>query len=156
MKHVIEIEEDPVTGELFLPLPQEMMDAVGIQIGDEIEWIDNGDGTWCIVKKEVETEFVMVETTSTHRMRYVVEVPKGKAEWALDSVTCEDVVEFSQHWLGEQIVSHRVLRGKEEVLDICNQDNDFLKTWTDEQKIDRLTAKLDSEGNYVRGKVDWK
>ena len=37
------------------------------------------------------------------------EGPKGKKEWALDTVTMNEAEEFSQEHLGEQIVSHRVI-----------------------------------------------
>lgn len=46
------IEEDPETGDLILPLPKELLDIQGWKEGDEIEWIDNGDGTWSIVKNK--------------------------------------------------------------------------------------------------------
>lgn len=80
-------------------------------------------------------ELVLVECTSSFRMRYLVEVPKGKAEYALDTVVCNDAVEFSQLHLGEQIVSHRVVT-KEEALAICDIDNAYVKTWTDEKKLE--------------------
>lgn len=45
----VSIEQD---GEdLILPLPQEMLDEVGWLPGDNLEWIDRGDGTWEIRKK---------------------------------------------------------------------------------------------------------
>lgn len=150
----VALEEDPTTGELILPLPQEMMQEADIQIGDEVQWIDNKDGSWSIVKKP-ETEYVLVEAISMMRMRYVVEVPKGNAEWALDSVTCEDVCEFSQSHLGEHISSHRVLT-RQEVLDTCEADNPYLSSWTDEEKIGRLTSKIDDRGQIVRGENENK
>lgn len=84
----------------------------------------------------METEFVLVECVSQFRMRYVVEVPKGKAEWALDTVTCNDAVEFSQEHLGETIVSHRVLKDRVEVIELCDQDNAYCKPWEDEKKFE--------------------
>lgn len=48
----VKVEEDPETGDLILPLPQELLDTQGWKEGDELEWIDNGDGTWCIVKNK--------------------------------------------------------------------------------------------------------
>lgn len=83
----------------------------------------------------METELVLVETVSTFRMRFVVEVPKGKSEWALDTVVSNEAVEFSQEYLGEQIVSHRVV-SKEEVLRICDIDNSYCKSWSDDKKIE--------------------
>jgi hypothetical protein len=46
----ITVEEDPETGELILPLPQELLDTQGWKEGDELDWTDNGDGTWSITK----------------------------------------------------------------------------------------------------------
>ena len=91
--------------------------------------------------KKVETQWVLVECVSTFRNRYMVEVPLGtddydkdKSEWALDTVTMNEAVEFSQEYLGEQIVSHRVV-SKEEALAMCDKDNDYAKAWNDEHKL---------------------
>lgn len=83
----------------------------------------------------METELVFVECVSMFRTRYVVEVPKGKKDWALDTVTMEEASEFSQEHITEQIVSHRVI-SKEEALAICDIDNKHCITWTDEKKIE--------------------
>lgn len=37
--------------DLILPLPQEMLDQVGWTTGDNLEWVDRGDGTWEIRRK---------------------------------------------------------------------------------------------------------
>ena len=88
-----------------------------------------------------ETQWVLVETVNTFRQRYMVEVPigtdnynKDKVEWALDTVTMEEAKEFSQEHIGELIVSHRVVT-KEEALSLCDKDNDYTKSWNEEQKI---------------------
>jgi hypothetical protein len=44
------VEEDPETGELILPLPEDFLQKAGLKEGDEIEWIDNKDGTFTITK----------------------------------------------------------------------------------------------------------
>jgi hypothetical protein len=46
----VKVQEDLETGELILPLPQELLDSQEWKEGDELEWIDNGDGTWSIKK----------------------------------------------------------------------------------------------------------
>jgi len=46
------IEEDPETGDAILPLPQEMLDQVGWNPGDNLNWIDREDGSWEIRKVE--------------------------------------------------------------------------------------------------------
>ena len=46
------IEEDVETGDVILPFPQEMLDEVGWMPGDNLNWVDRGDGTWEIRKVE--------------------------------------------------------------------------------------------------------
>ena len=82
---------------------------------------------------------VLVECVSQFRQRYVVEVPTGKAEWALDTVVMNEAKEFSQEHLGETIVSHRVLT-RDEVLSLCNKDNAYCSSWTDEKKFETFVT----------------
>jgi len=49
----ITVEEDPDTGDLILPLPPELLEKQGWKEGDTLEWQDNGNGTWDIVKVDV-------------------------------------------------------------------------------------------------------
>jgi phage tail sheath protein FI len=92
-----------------------------------------------------EKVWVMVETIGQYRMRYMVEAPATNPEYALDDVTCEDAKEFSQLWLGETIVSHRVVT-EDEAIAICDVDNDYTKSWSTEQKINTFFTK-EGEGN---------
>ena len=43
-------EADDGSGDLVLPLPQEMLDLQGWKEGDTLEWNDLGDGSWTISK----------------------------------------------------------------------------------------------------------
>jgi hypothetical protein len=104
--------------------------------------------------------YVVVTAISTFRQRYCVPVSElqklntnfditndvvQQAEWAEDSVTGEEVKEFSQHWLGETIVDTMIL-DEERMLNLFDRDNDYLKDWSKTQKID-----------YVHNwKDDWK
>ena len=45
------LETDPKTGDLILPLTDEMTAELGWEVGDTLEWIDNKDGSWTIKKK---------------------------------------------------------------------------------------------------------
>ena len=92
------------------------------------------------------SEYVVVTAMSTHRMRYVVPMDELQKlnedyivdpKWALDLVTCEEVQEFSQMHLGEQIVDSYVM-DEDEILDLFDKDNDYLKDWTKEQKIKNI------------------
>ena len=49
----INVEEDPETGDLILPLPQELLEQAGWAEGDTLEWRDRGDGSWSLEKKSV-------------------------------------------------------------------------------------------------------
>ena len=82
-----------------------------------------------------ETQLVLVECILQYRIRYVVEVPAGHSAWALDTVTMEEAKEFSQLSLGETIISHRLV-SRDEVLKLCDEDNDYCLSWTDEEKLD--------------------
>lgn len=135
-------------GEPFIEFPPETLDNLGWKEGDTLVWKDNKDGSWTVAKKEDETELVLVETITMHRIRYLVEVPKGKAEWALDTVTMHDAKEFSQRHLDEVISSHRIV-SKEEALKICDQDNDYAKNWTEEVKIKNFFTGLQDETKSV-------
>ena len=132
----ISLEEDPETGDLILPLNDDILEQTGWKTGDAIDWTDNKDGSWTM--KKIETQWVLVETVSMFRERYMVEVPVGvdrygkdKAEWALDTVTMGEAKEFSQEHLG---VTHHVVT-KEDALAMCDKENDYAKKWNDELKI---------------------
>ncbi len=128
---IVELETDPETGDLILPLNDAILEGTGWKPGDTIEWIDNKDGSWTMKKKEM--QWVLVECVSMFRQRYMVQVPSGKAEWALDTVTMEEAQEFSQEHLGETIISHRVVT-EDAAMQLCNQDNSYCSTWSYEQK----------------------
>ena len=152
--------EDGKDGEVTLPFPAEMLAELGWNEGDTLDWTDNKDGTFSIKKIEPAMQWVLVETVSMFRERYMVEVPvgtdqygKNKVEWALDTVVMEDAKEFSQQHLGQTIVSHRVVT-KEEALALCDKENDYAKKWNDELKIQTFftvmtehIADLDSPGD---------
>lgn len=91
--------------------------------------------------------YVIVTCVSQFRQRYCVpmsELQKLNADvqldaetarqWAMDSVTSQEVKEFSQEWLGETILDTHIL-DEERVLNLFDRDNEYLSTWTKEQKI---------------------
>lgn len=138
----LEVQENE-KGELYIQLNDEILEGSGFKIGDDLEWQDNEDGSWSLKKSD--KVWVMVECTSTYRMRYMVQAPAAHPEYALDDVTMSEAKEFSQLWLGEQIVSHRVV-STEEALKLCDEDNSYCSTWDDEQKINAFFTK-EGEGN---------
>ncbi len=101
----------------------------------------------------IKDKYVMVDTISTYRMRYAISMEELKkqntesivdTEWAIDCVTCEEVEEFSQLYLGEQIIEHKVV-DEEEMLRMFDNDNDYLKEWSRDQKIDHIRRSLSTD-----------
>jgi len=99
------------------------------------------------------SKYVLVDTISQYRMRYIIEVPDNHADvteeqfgctaiqWAEDSVTLEEMKEFSQHWLGETILSSREI-AKEEIIPMCDTENEYCKSWDDEQKMKAFVTEV--------------
>ena len=96
--------------------------------------------------------YVVVTCVSTFRERYCIPVselqklnpdvdimndPAKQIEWANDSVTMEDVEEFSQTHLGEQILDTFIL-DEERVLQLFDRDNDYLKEWPRDKKLEHI------------------
>jgi hypothetical protein len=140
MKTTVIIQEDTETGELVLPFTNEMMEAAGLKIGDTIRWVDNENGSWSIVKVPEEKEWVLVDVVQQFHMQYMVQVPKGKAEWALDTVTMKEAKEFSQRDMGEVIMGHRVMT-EEDALQLCEEQNTYCRSWTNEQLLNAFFTK---------------
>lgn len=88
----------------------------------------------------------IIETVSSHRMRYAVEahtLEDAKNEVALKtSLYDDDWREMSQYHIGEVISSgHEV--SPEEYLKVFNEDNDYLSAsylsaWPDERKFQQI------------------
>jgi hypothetical protein len=38
MIYIVEVERDPKTGEMILPFPQELIDQMGWNVGDQLIW----------------------------------------------------------------------------------------------------------------------
>jgi len=49
--YTVTVEEDPDTGDLVLPLPTELLNQMGWDIGDDLVWNDNFNGSFSLSKK---------------------------------------------------------------------------------------------------------
>jgi hypothetical protein len=127
-------------GEFYIELTDEMLEGSDFKIGDELDWNDNKDGSFTLTKKKINNVWVMVETVSMFRQRYVVQTPANHPEYALDDVVMETAKEFSQEWIGEQIISHRVVSEKEALIQ-CDKDNDYASSWSDDHKLSAFFTK---------------
>ena len=92
--------------------------------------------------------WVLVEAIQSYRMRYMVEAPSTNPEWAMDDVTMQTAKEFSQLALPEVITSHRVI-SEQEALELSDIDNDYTKSWTDQQKLKAFFTKEGESNNGI-------
>lgn len=100
-------------------------------------------------------KYAMVTTISTFHHRYIVPIDQlqelnpdaeANAHWLTDSVVCEEVEEFSQKWLGEQIISVSEV-DDEEALRLFDEENQYLKDWTKEQKLNYMQTRMMKDKN---------
>lgn len=75
----------------------------------------------------------LVETVAVFRMRYVIET--NHPDYAVDEVMVKEKEEFSQEYLGNNVSSVREIT-TEEYLKLFDEDNPYLKNWTEEQKLE--------------------
>ena len=134
--HTAYVQYDEATDEYVIPLPQDMCDELGWKTDDVLNWsIDEETGAIHLTKKK---KYFVVDTVVTYRMRYVLE--DDNAEYAMDTVSMEEAVEFSQQCLGEQIYDTRELT-EDQVIELCDKDNDYLKGWSREMKLEKLVTR---------------
>ena len=48
VKWILPVEADGPSGEYFITFPDDLLEAANLQEGDEVEWIDQGDGSYLI------------------------------------------------------------------------------------------------------------
>lgn len=49
---VLTLDETDDNGNLLLTFPSDLLEMQGWKEGDTVEWIDNGNGTWILRKKD--------------------------------------------------------------------------------------------------------
>ena len=52
MKRTLNVQEDPLTGDLFIELPDDILKAAGLAEGDTIKWTKGNNGSWILTKAE--------------------------------------------------------------------------------------------------------
>jgi hypothetical protein len=77
-----------------------------------------------------------------------VECPVDFPEYALDTVSINQAKEFSQHYVGESILSYQVI-DQEDALYQCDVDNEHYAKCDVEQKLDLFFTK-ENEIGYQR------
>jgi hypothetical protein len=51
-RYTIPVEYDSTTEDYFIQLPDDIIESAGLKIGDTVKWIDNGDGSWSMIKMD--------------------------------------------------------------------------------------------------------
>lgn len=49
---VVQVVEDFETGELLLPIPDELIQLQGWKIGDVLQWKESENGSWVLTKEQ--------------------------------------------------------------------------------------------------------
>jgi hypothetical protein len=49
------VEEDTETGDSIITFPPDLIEAAGWKIGDSLSWIDQGDGSYQLIKEDLTT-----------------------------------------------------------------------------------------------------
>ena len=127
------------------PLSCEQTDDTPFVFPVSSPWIDDEQEASDHITKN-DTVLVMVECVSQFRQRYVIEVDAEYPEYALDDVAMGRCKEFSQSHLGEVVVSQRVV-SVDEVLAICDEDNAYVKSWSDEKKLQMFVTETTYHGD---------
>ena len=50
VKWKLPVEMDGISGEYFVMFPDDLLEAANLKEGDQIEWVDNGDGSYLLKK----------------------------------------------------------------------------------------------------------
>ena len=50
MMYKLKVEQNESTGESFIQLPEELLEQVDWEEGDDVQWHDNGDGSFTLKK----------------------------------------------------------------------------------------------------------
>ena len=89
----------------------------------------------------VEKRLYIIDVLSSHRVRYVVECTEGELDNIVSFNNTDDLIEFSQEHLGDNLVSYHPIKNKDQYLKIFDENNDYLKEWDVEQKFRIINRK---------------
>jgi hypothetical protein len=55
MRRTLNVQEDPQTGDLFIELPDDVLEAAGLAEGDTIKWTKGHGESWVLSKADNDT-----------------------------------------------------------------------------------------------------
>ncbi len=84
-------------------------------------------------------KYYVVETVATYHMKYLIAQPDDHLpEYCLDTVTCEEVDDLVQNYLGEQILGYKEVDDKQLAAEV---ENSYVGEW-DVEQIKEVFAKV--------------
>jgi len=95
------------------------------------------------------SKLYMIDCTSTHHIRYVIET--GDDVTILEKILCDvdendhELKEFSQDFLGETVISASRIVSEDEYLLMFDEDNEYLKDWNKEKKLEIINRIYESK-----------
>jgi hypothetical protein len=130
-------------GEFYIELNDEILKDSGFEIGDALKWTDLKNGSYSLTKES--EDIYIVSAVSIFSLKFAVRA--RSAEHAMDTVVCDDgtVKELSQKHITIDVVD-AVKATEEQYLETFDRDNDYMRSWTKEQKLNMIN-KVDYENS---------
>ena len=93
-------------------------------------------------------KYVLVKTITTFEHSYLIPLQEEQSiKDHLDYITCQEVEETSQLFLDETILMNSTrLLSEDEAIELFDRENDYLKDWSREQKLDSIQRYFDKPG----------
>jgi len=92
----------------------------------------------------VKKQLYAIDVITTHKSRFVVECEEKKLDDVLIEIPALSTLEyeeFSQEHLGDTVVSFFPIEGNDHYLKLFDNENDYLKKWPVEQKLNLINRK---------------
>ena len=83
----------------------------------------------------------LVETSSVHKIKYVVECDEREITKILEEEDVDFPKEYDQEHVGEKVIAFTELKGKEEYLQLFEKEDHYLKSWSDEKKLELINIR---------------
>jgi hypothetical protein len=94
----------------------------------------------------------MIDTISQHLVRFVIELEDNEPNQNAEDILVDRIEtdasfhEFSQAHLGNVILSKREI-SKEDYLRLFDEDNDYLSSWSEDQKLKFINKSQETQNN---------
>lgn len=100
---ILNVEEDPETGDAILNLPPELLETAGWVEGDVLDWQDNKNGSWSLTKKLVNSIELIIkpEIEINDRLREVMDISQEECAEVIQAISKIRRFGLNNHKSGE-------------------------------------------------------